>query len=146
MTLVSHRSEPFGNLGPLLITSTMPRIKKLGVRILTRTYLREIGDHLVRVYDIDTGAETELEVEAVVMATGRRADLTLGQELAGRAEQVLSIGDALSPRGLTAAIQDGHRFARTVGEPDAPRTFTDLYFAPVDFSTFQRPGSVLLTG
>jgi 2,4-dienoyl-CoA reductase-like NADH-dependent reductase (Old Yellow Enzyme family) len=146
VTLVSHRSEPFGNLGPLLITSTMPRIKKLGVRILTRTYLREIGDHLVRVYDIDTGAETELEVEAVVMATGRRADLTLGQELAGRAEQVLSIGDALSPRGLTAAIQDGHRFARTVGEPDAPRTFTDLYFAPVDFSTFQRPGSVLLTG
>jgi 2,4-dienoyl-CoA reductase-like NADH-dependent reductase (Old Yellow Enzyme family) len=33
---------------------------------------------------------------------------------------------------------------RTVGEPDAPRTFTDLYFAPVDFSTFQRPASVLL--
>ena len=78
------------------------------------------------------------------MATGRRADLSLGRELAGRAEQVFSIGDALSPRGLTAAIQDGHRFARTVGEPDAPRTFTDLYFAPVDFSTFQRPASVLL--
>jgi len=42
------------------------------------------------------------------------------------------------------AIQDGHRFARTVGEPNAPRTFADLYFAPVDFSTFRRPGSVLL--
>jgi len=144
VTVVSHRSEPFGNLGPLLITSTMPRIKKLGVRIMTRSYLREIGDHSARIYDIDTGAETELEVEAIVMATGRRADLGLGQELAGRAEQVFSIGDALSPRGLTAAIQDGHRFARTVGEPDAPRTFTDLYFAPVDFSTFQRPASDLL--
>ena len=78
------------------------------------------------------------------MATGRRADLSLGQELTGRAEQVFSIGDALSPRGLTAAIQDGHRYARTVGEPDAPRTFTELYFAPVDFSTSQRPASVLL--
>jgi hypothetical protein len=144
VTLVSRWSEPFGNLGGLLITSTMPRIKKLGVQILTRTHLREIGDHSVRVYDIDTGAETELEVEAIVMATGRRADLSLGQELAGRAEQVFSIGDALSPRGLTAAIQDGHRFARMVGEPGAPRTFTDLYFAPVDFSTFQRPASVLL--
>jgi 2,4-dienoyl-CoA reductase-like NADH-dependent reductase (Old Yellow Enzyme family) len=144
VTLVSRWSEPFGNLGGLLITSTVPRIKKLGVQILTRTHLREIGDHSVRIYDIDTGAETELEVEAIVMATGRRADLSLGQELAGRAEQVFSIGDALSPRGLTAAIQDGHRFARTVGEPDAPRTFTDLYFAPVDFSTFQRPASVLL--
>ncbi|HTX27266.1 MAG TPA: FAD-dependent oxidoreductase [Streptosporangiaceae bacterium] len=144
VTVVSHRSEPFGNLGPLLITSTMPRLKKLGVQILTRAYLREIGEHTARVYDIDTGAETELQVEAIVMATGRRADLSLGAELAGKAQQVFSIGDALSPRGLTAAIQDGHRFARTVGEPDAPRTFTELYFAPVDFSTYQRPASVLL--
>jgi hypothetical protein len=32
----------------------------------------------------------------------------------------------------------------TVGEADAPRTFTELYFAPVDFSTFQRLVSVLL--
>jgi hypothetical protein len=31
-----------------------------------------------------------------------------------------------------------------VGEPDGPRTFTDLFFAPVDFSTYQRPASVLL--
>jgi pyruvate/2-oxoglutarate dehydrogenase complex dihydrolipoamide dehydrogenase (E3) component len=149
VVLVSRWSEPFGNLGGLLITSTMPRIKKLGVQILTRTHLREIGDHTVRVYDIDTGAETELEVAAIVMATGRRADLGLGRDLAeralaGRAEQVFSIGDALSPRGLTAAIQDGHRYARTIGEPGAPRTFTDLYFAPVDFATFQRPASVLL--
>jgi 2,4-dienoyl-CoA reductase-like NADH-dependent reductase (Old Yellow Enzyme family)/thioredoxin reductase len=144
VTVVSRWSEPFGNLGGLLITSTMPRIKKLGVQILTRTHLREIGDHTVRVYDIDTGAETELEVEAIVMATGRRADLALGRELAGQAEQVFSIGDALSPRGLTAAIQDGHRYARAVGEPDGPRTFTDLFFAPVDFSTYQRPASVLL--
>ena len=48
------------------------------------------------------------------------------------------------PRGLTAAIQDGHRYARAVGEPDGPRTFTDLYFAPVDFGTYQRPAWVLL--
>jgi NAD(P)-dependent dehydrogenase (short-subunit alcohol dehydrogenase family) len=145
VTLVSRWQEPFANLGSQLITSTMPRIKKLGVRIMTRTHLREIGDHTVVVYDIDTGAATELEVAAVVMATGRRADLSLGRELAGRAEQVFSIGDALSPRGLTAAIQDGHRFARAVGEPDGPRSFTDLYFAAPDFSTYQRPASVLLT-
>jgi hypothetical protein len=30
-----------------------------------------------------------------------------------------------------------HRFPRTIGEPD-------LYFAPVDVVTFQRPASVLL--
>jgi 2,4-dienoyl-CoA reductase-like NADH-dependent reductase (Old Yellow Enzyme family) len=144
VTLVSRWQEPFANLGSQLITSTMPRIKKLGVRIMTRTHLREIGDHTVVVYDIDTGAATELEVAAVVMATGRRADLSLGRELAGRAEQVFSIGDALSPRGLTAAIQDGHRFARAVGEPDGPRSFTDLYFAAPDASTYQRPASVLL--
>jgi hypothetical protein len=34
--LVSRWSEPFANLGGLLITSTMPRIKKLGVQIPDR--------------------------------------------------------------------------------------------------------------
>jgi 2,4-dienoyl-CoA reductase-like NADH-dependent reductase (Old Yellow Enzyme family)/thioredoxin reductase len=144
VTLVSRWQDPFANLGDQLSTSTMPRIKKAGVQLITRHHLREITDHRVRIYDIDTQAETELEVEAVIMATGRRADLSLGQDLAGKAAQVFSAGDALSPRGLTDAIQDGHRYARLIGEPGAPGDFTEMYFAPVDFSLFQRPASALL--
>jgi 2,4-dienoyl-CoA reductase-like NADH-dependent reductase (Old Yellow Enzyme family)/thioredoxin reductase len=145
VTIVSRWTDVLGNLDSQLATSTMPRLKKSGVNVLTHAHVRSIGDHTVVVYDVDTDDENELEVEAIVMATGRRADLGLGNELAGKADQVFSIGDALSPRGLTAAIEDGHRFARIVGEPDAPANFTEYYFEPVDFSTFQRPASVLLT-
>jgi dimethylglycine catabolism A len=144
VVFISRWQDPFANMGSQVATSTVPRLKKRGVQIMIRTFLKEIGDHRVRIYDVDTDVETEFEVEAIVMATARRADLALAKELAGAAKQVLSIGDALSPRGLTAAIQDGHRFARTIGEPDAPATFTDYYFEPVDFSTFQCPASVLL--
>ena len=144
VTLVSHRQNPFAFMGDQLVTSTIPRLKKLGVDIVNRALLKQVDDHQVVICDIDTDAETKIAVEAVVMATGRRSDLQIGKDLDGRASQVFSIGDALSPRGLTSAIQDGHRFARVIGEPDAPSNFTDLYFAPVDFSTFQRPASVLL--
>ena len=144
VVLLSRWQEPLGNLDSQLVTSTMARLKRSGVQLMTRAFIREVRDRCVLVQDVDTDVASELEVEAVVMATGRRADLALGYELAGKAGQVFSIGDSLSPRGLTAAIQDGHRFARVVGEPDAPATFTDYYFAPVDFSTFQRPASVLL--
>jgi hypothetical protein len=111
---------------------------------MNRSFLKEVGNHRVHLYDVDTGAESVLDVDAIVLATGRRADLALGQALEGKAAQVFSVGDALSVRGLTAAVQDGHRYARLIGEPDAPKDFTEYYFAPVDFGTFQRPASVLL--
>jgi FAD dependent oxidoreductase len=122
-------------------------------------YERRLRQHGVDVR-LNTEATADLilaeEPGAILIGTGSRYIRTgetgyfkrpvpgWDQDFVVTPEQVFSIGDALSPRGLTAAIQDGHRFARTVGEPDAPRTFTDLYFAPVDFSTFQRPASVLL--
>jgi 2,4-dienoyl-CoA reductase-like NADH-dependent reductase (Old Yellow Enzyme family)/thioredoxin reductase len=144
VTFVSRWLDPFKHLGDQLTTSTMERVKKLGIQLVTRKHLRAVTDSGVRLFDVDTGEESELEAVAVVMATGRRADLDFTGQFEGKAAQVFSIGDALSPRGLFGAIQEGHRYARLIGEPDAPSTFTELYFEPVDFSTFQRPASVLL--
>ena len=65
--------------------------------------------------------------------------------LEGTAAQVFAVGGALSPRGLTAAFQDGHRFSRLIGEPGAASTFTEYYFEPVDFSLSPRPAATLLS-
>jgi pyruvate/2-oxoglutarate dehydrogenase complex dihydrolipoamide dehydrogenase (E3) component len=131
-------------MGSQIVTVEVPRLKKLGVKIVTSTHIKRIDGHRVTLYDVDTKDETVQEVEAIVMATGRRADPTLFKQLESAAEQVFAIGDALSPRGLTSAIQEGHRYARVIGEPGAPRDFTEYYFEPVDFSLFQKPASTLL--
>jgi 2,4-dienoyl-CoA reductase-like NADH-dependent reductase (Old Yellow Enzyme family)/thioredoxin reductase len=145
VTIVTRWLHPFYRLHSQIVTVEVPRLKRLGVEIATSTHVRRIGDHRVTLYDVDTGVEREVEeIAAVVVATGRRADLSLGEALKGRAARVFSIGDALSPRGLSEAVQEGHRYARLLGEPDAPRDFTELYFAPVDFSLSQRPALTLL--
>ena len=144
VVLASRWQDPFGKLPDQVATSAIPRLKQRGVRLLVRTFIRLIGDHRVVLYDVDTDEETELEVDAVVLATGRRAETGLSTALAGTAAQVFAVGDALAPRGLTVAIHEGHRFARVIGQPDAPRDFTELYFQPPDPSLSQRPASVLL--
>jgi 2,4-dienoyl-CoA reductase-like NADH-dependent reductase (Old Yellow Enzyme family)/thioredoxin reductase len=143
--IVSRWVEPFRNMGDHVATVEVPRLKKLGVKILTSTFLRSIAGNTVTVYDVDTEEETEFQVGAVVMVTGRRADPALFHELEGTAGQVFAMGDVLSPRGLTAAFQDGHRYARLIGEPGAASNFTDYYFELPDFSLSQRPAATLLS-
>ncbi len=144
VTLVTRWLAPFQHMGSQIVTVEVPRLKKLGVKILTSTFIKKIEGKRVTLYDVDTLEPFTMDVDALVMATGRRADSALLKELENAAEQVFAIGDALSPRGLTSAIQEGHRYARVIGEPGAPRNFTEYYFEPVDFSTYQKPASTLL--
>src|SRR5262249_504864 len=138
--VVSRWLQPFYRLHSQIVTVQLPRLKKLGVELATSTHVRRIGDHRGTLYAVDTAVEREvMDVTAVGVATGGRADLSLARALQASAAQVFSIGDALSPRGLSEAVQEGHRYARLIGEPDAPRNFTELFFEPVDFSLSQRP-------
>ncbi len=104
------------------------RLRAAGVRITAGTYLGEIGERTATVYDVLTGERQVREVDAVVLATMRRPQAALARELKGRVQQLLVIGDAAAARGLVEAMFEAHRFARTVGEPDAPRTLTEALF------------------
>jgi hypothetical protein len=73
--------------------------------------------------------------------TMRRSVGALARELDGKVGQLFSVGDALAPRMLAAATDEGHRFARMVGEPDAPRTFADAYFRGNPGFTAARPAA-----
>jgi len=144
--LVTRAIEPIANLLTTEEYATvLPTLKRLGVRLETMTHVTEIGDHRVTLSDVFTHEVREVEnVEAVVMATCRMPNGRLWHELEGKAPQVFAVGDALAPRSLPEAIHEGQRFARMIGEADAPTRFIEAYTAPIDYSVFARPASTLL--
>ena len=123
--------------GRLVATQEAPiiykRLKAAGVRLSPMTYVSEIGDGQVTVYDIHTEAERVIEgVDAVILVTGRIPRNDLERELDGKVEQLFAIGDAMAVRTWTSAAFEGHRFARYIGEPDAPRTVEEAFFRADD--------------
>jgi 2,4-dienoyl-CoA reductase-like NADH-dependent reductase (Old Yellow Enzyme family) len=110
----------------------VPRLKGLGVTYTTATNISEIGDHTITAVDVFTSEEREITgVDALILATGRMPVDGIARELEGEVTQLFTIGDALAPRGLAEATFEGHKFARMIGEPDAPTTFAEAYFAPI---------------
>jgi hypothetical protein len=71
-----------------------------------------------------------MPVDAVVLATGREPVSELASDLAGQVTQLFLVGDALAARPLAAATYEAQKFARLIGEPNAPRNFREAYFSP----------------
>jgi 2,4-dienoyl-CoA reductase-like NADH-dependent reductase (Old Yellow Enzyme family) len=125
-----------------------PLLKNAEVTVSTQTYVKDIGDHELTVFDVFTSEERVIEgVDAVVLATMRRPQDQLARDLDGAVDQLFSIGDALAPRMLAAATYEGQRFARMVGEEGAPRNFADVYFqlTPAE-ETSSSPSSLVAEG
>ncbi|MFM5932078.1 MAG: FAD-dependent oxidoreductase [Novosphingobium sp.] len=118
------------------------RMKRAGVRLAPTSWVRAIGADAVTLYDVHTGEERQHAADAVVLATGRVPQDGLARELEGRVAQLFTIGDALSARMFAAATFEGHRFARLVGEPGAPASFAEAFFAPDDPQTFPFPAEM----
>lgn len=106
------------------------RLKHAGVRLVPSTWLRRIDSGVAVLYDVHTGEEHFEQVDAVVLATGRQPCDRLAEELQGRVAQLFTIGDALAPRMLAAATYEGQKFARAIGEPNAPATISEAWFQP----------------
>jgi hypothetical protein len=87
-------------------------------------------------------------VDAVVLATMRRAHTRLASELANEVPRLFVIGDAMSPRYLFKATYEGQRFARLIGEPDAPRDMREALglFKPQSPDVFPTSAANLYAG
>ncbi len=121
------------------------RLKTAGVTFTPSTYVRSIGEHEVTVYDVFTDDERIIsDVDAVVLSTGRVPQNALAKELEGKVAQLYTIGDALGGRPLATAAYEGHKFARYVGEPDAPKTVAEAYFMTNPPELMPQPAEVLL--
>jgi len=121
------------------------RIKAAGVTISTQTYLASIEDHAVTLYDVFTGARrTVADVAAVILATSREPNDTLSDALEGKVRQLFTIGDALAPRPMAAASFEGQKFARFIGEPNAPTTFNEAFWPDEPYDNTPQPAAALL--
>jgi pyruvate/2-oxoglutarate dehydrogenase complex dihydrolipoamide dehydrogenase (E3) component len=118
------------------------RMKANGVRLRPSTWLRRIEPGAVTLYDIHTEAESREPADAVVLATAREPVDGIARSLEGRVSQLFTIGDALAARMLAAATYEGQKFARMIGEPGAPATVTEAWFAPDDPATMLLPADV----
>ena len=142
--LVTRWLRPVQHMGEFELAAVIPRLRSVGVELETMRYVKEIGDGTVTTFDVFTHDERTDPVDAVVLVTARRSRASLAVELEGRVEQLFLAGDAMAPRGLSEAFYEGHRFARYVGEPNAPRDFDEDFFAAPDETRNQRPARVVL--
>ncbi|MCB2073080.1 MAG: FAD-dependent oxidoreductase [Novosphingobium sp.] len=104
------------------------RAKRAGVRLVPTTWLRTIGEGSVTLFDVHTDEERQEDADAVVLVTGREPVDAIARALEGKLRQLFTIGDALSARMLAAAVYEGHKFARAIGEADAPGTTSEAWF------------------
>jgi thioredoxin reductase len=142
VTMVSANYAPFSNR--LLFAfdgiGVARRMAEAGVTFLGATWVREIGENTVSLYEVNGGAPSHVEgVDAVVLATGRISNDELAGELEGKVDQLFVIGDALGVRPWATATYEGHKFARMIGEPDAPRTTGQAFFRSDDPAIYPSP-------
>ncbi len=107
------------------------RLLELGVEIISSHALREITRESVTLNCVFSGKARAVAAAAVVMVVSRIPNDTLYQELAANPERVRAagiktlrpIGDCLGPATIAAAVYEGHRFARELGEDVAEIPF-----------------------
>jgi 2,4-dienoyl-CoA reductase-like NADH-dependent reductase (Old Yellow Enzyme family) len=120
----------------------MERLHAAGVRISLMSYLQRISGRQAVAYNVYTKAERVIDdLGAVVLATGRVGANGLEAQLTGKVAQLFVVGDALAPRVWTTAAFEGHKFARMIGEANAPADVTAAYFAPDDPTYFPAPAA-----
>ena len=128
-----------------MVRCDLKRLRAAGVTISTNTYIKRIGDHSVTAYDVISEEERTIEgIDAVVLSTARIPQNGLTQELTGKVAQLYTVGDALAARPWAAAAYEGQKFARYIGEPDAPTTVGEAYFMKDPPDVLPLPAEVLL--
>ncbi|MBI3978573.1 MAG: NAD-binding protein [Chloroflexi bacterium] len=102
-----YRNQQFGLV--------LPRLYAAGVTLSPNTYIKEIGDHRVTVFNVFTNEERVVEnVGVVVMVAKKRSDDNLAGQLAGHVAELHVIGEAVTPRRITDAVYEGHRAGRAI--------------------------------
>lgn len=142
VTLISCNYAPYSNrvLFAFEGEAVARRLAGTGVTFVPATWVRSIGDRDLQLYDIHSGREWAMtDVGTVVLATGRMPVDGIAGELDGKVAQLFTIGDALGVRPLATAVYEGQKFARLIGEPNAPATTAQAWFTADDPGVYPAP-------
>ena len=100
------------------------RLLDLGVEIITNHQLRTISEDSATLACTYSGRTQTVDASSVVMVVSRLPDDALYQELVAQPDRLREagietlkrIGDCHGPATIAAAVYEGHRFARELGE------------------------------
>ncbi len=109
VTLVS-RSGPEDLAGDVVLSYRTPllaRLRKLGVALRTRCDVRELKGGEAIIVDAQSGAETAVGADLVVLARGSLPEPTWADALREKVPEVYVVGDCVEPRDIAAALYEG---------------------------------------
>jgi len=108
VTVVESGKRIAGDVMPSFKWRHASWVEELGITCLTSSSLIEIGTDGVRLRNAK-GEETFVAADTVVQADAAMPAHSLFQEFEWMIDELHGAGDALIPRGLEQAIQDGYR-------------------------------------
>jgi 2,4-dienoyl-CoA reductase-like NADH-dependent reductase (Old Yellow Enzyme family)/thioredoxin reductase len=108
--------EMLGRIGvdmvPMAIQMLYPRLKKLGVAMITKAKVQEITENGV-VYEKD-GEKQSIETESVVLAAGSEPNISLMKALEGKVAEIYVIGNAKETGNVLEAIHNASKMTREI--------------------------------
>ncbi len=108
----------YGGVGLILDMTwfhVMPRMLNKGIRVGADTFMVMIVEKTCTVINIHTMEMREiLDVDTVVLLSGKLPNDGLYRELQGKVKEVYKIGDARSPHQMGEANRDGHFVGRLI--------------------------------
>jgi len=108
VTVVEADKRIAGDVKPSFKWRHASWVEELGITCLTSSSVVKVADDGVTVRNAK-GVETLVEADSVVLAAGAMPAHALFHEFEWMVDELHGVGDALIPRGLEQAIQDGFR-------------------------------------
>jgi dimethylglycine catabolism A len=142
VTMISSNFAPYSNRILFAFESELAvkRMIEASVAFRPATWVRRIGENDLELFDVNSGRESKMDrVDAIVLATGRISIDGIARELQGKVEQLFTIGDALAVRPFATAAFEGQKFARLIGELNAPKSVSEAYFSSDDPNVYPVP-------
>jgi thioredoxin reductase len=142
VTMISSNFAPYSNRILFAFESELAVKRMIDAQVAFRsaTWVRRIGENDLELFDVNGGRDSKMDrVDAVVLATGRISIDGIARELEGKVEQLFTIGDALAVRPFATAAFEGQKFARLIGELNAPKNVSEAYFTSDDLNAFPAP-------
>jgi 2,4-dienoyl-CoA reductase (NADPH2) len=108
VTIVEREKRIAGDVMPTFKWRHTTWVEELGIPVHVSSRLKRVTEQGAVIVDAK-GKETLLECDSVIAAGPRKANQELFTEFEWMVDELHGCGDALVPRGLDAAIQEGFR-------------------------------------
>lgn len=92
----------------------MKDLTAAGIATITSSAALAIGEKVVRVKNLLTSEESDVEADSVILATTPAAETDLAAELEREGIKATTIGDCVAPRKASMAIYEGKRAALAI--------------------------------